>query len=240
MTPFKPVKQIKASDEVFNQLKSAIFNGQYLSGEKLPSERELIESFHVSRTVVRESIKALEASGLVEIKQGATGGAFIKALTFERLTSATKDLFFMNQMSFSEICEARLNIEPMVARLAAKNCTEEWAARLREACLRENDSTEYPETILLKSKVHYLIAEMCDNRYLAAIVKSMVQLVGTISHEFKPDSDEIHPAGLHNMIVEAIITGDADKAEREMYLHLTNFSKVTQDIERQYRKRAHT
>ncbi|WP_037470659.1 FadR/GntR family transcriptional regulator [Shewanella waksmanii] len=236
MTPFKPVKQVKASEEVFNQLKSAIFKGQYLAGEKLPSERELIATFCVSRTVVRESIKALEASGLVQIKQGATGGAFIKELTFERLTSATKDLFFMNQMTFSEICEARLNIEPMVARLAAENCTEECAEKLRLACSKENDSLEYPETVMLRSHVHYLLADMCNNRYLTAIVKSMIQLVGRITEEFQPNTDEIHPAGLHDVIVEAVIAGDGAKAEREMYLHLKTFLTITQEIERQYRE----
>ena len=81
---FKPIKQIKASSEVGQQLKNAILGGEYRAGDKLPSERELIELFQVSRTVVREAIKSIEAGGLVEIRQGATGGAFVKHLTFER------------------------------------------------------------------------------------------------------------------------------------------------------------
>ena len=75
---FKPIKQIRASSEVGQQLKNAILDGEYKAGDKLPSERELIELFQVSRTVVREAIKSLEAGGLVEIRQGATGGAFVK------------------------------------------------------------------------------------------------------------------------------------------------------------------
>ena len=120
MKNFQPIKQVKASDEVSNQLRHAIFEGRYLAGDKLPSERELIETFKVSRTVVREAIKALEARGLVQIKQGATGGAFVKELTFERLTNDCKDLFFLGKMSFDEICQARLSIEPIVAGLACK------------------------------------------------------------------------------------------------------------------------
>ncbi|WP_156143248.1 FadR/GntR family transcriptional regulator, partial [Shewanella sp. ZOR0012] len=68
MHNFKPIKQIKASSEVGQQLKNAILGGDYKAGDKLPSERELIELFQVSRTVVREAIKSLEASGLVEIR----------------------------------------------------------------------------------------------------------------------------------------------------------------------------
>lgn len=236
MSNFTPIKQVKASDEVFNQLKAAIFDSQYLAGDKLPSERELIETFSVSRTVVRESIKALEAHGLVEIKQGATGGAFVKQMTFERLTTATKDLFFLNQMSFKEICEARLEIEPMVARLAAEKCTDEFKDLLLEACARENDSLEYPETVSLRSQVHYILADMCGNRFLTAIDKSLIQLVAKIAHRIKPDTDEIHPAGLHDDLVQAVINQDAVEAEKLMHLHLKEFLDILQKIEADYRE----
>lgn len=235
MDQFKPIKQVKASEAVLQQLKTAIFNGKYAAGDKLPSERELIENFQVSRTVVREAIKALEASCLIEIKQGATGGAFVKQMTFERLTSATKDLFFMNQMTFKEICQARLEVEPLIARMAAENCTPKDAKHLRIACLQESDTLEYPETVMLRSKVHYILAEMCNNRYLTAIVKSMIELVGKITKEFQPDTDEIHPAGLHDVIVEAVIAGDGEKAEHEMRKHLEKFLGVLQHIEQEYR-----
>ncbi|GGI71434.1 FadR/GntR family transcriptional regulator [Shewanella gelidii] len=237
MEPFKPIKQVKASDRVLQQLKSAIFNGQFSAGDKLPSERELIENFQVSRTVVREAIKVLEASGLIEIKQGAMGGAFVKLMNFEHLSSATKDLFFMNQMTFREICEARLEIEPLVARLAAENCSAEDAERLRFACQNESATLEYPETVILRSKVHYILAEMCNNRYLTAIVKSMIELVGKITKQFEPDTDQIHPAGLHDVIVEAVIAGDAETAEREMREHLKYFLDTLQQIEQEYRQK---
>ncbi|GIU49207.1 FadR/GntR family transcriptional regulator [Shewanella sp. KT0246] len=236
MSNFKPIKQVKASDEVFNQLKSAIFDGQYCAGDKLPSERELIETFSVSRTVIRESFKALEANGLIEIKQGATGGAFVKQMTFERLTSATKDLFFLNQMSFREICEARLEIEPMVARLAAEHCTEEHKALLLDACAHESDSLQYPETVLLRSQVHYILADMCGNRFLTAIDKSLIQLVGRIAHKFQPDTDKIHPAGMHDDLVQAVINKDGDTAEKLMHFHLKDFLDILQKIESDFRE----
>lgn len=233
---FKPIKQVKASEEVSQQLKCAIFEGKYVAGDKLPSERELIENFQVSRTVVREAIKGLEARGLVEIKQGATGGAFVKELTFERLSNDCKDLFFLGQMSFTEICQARLAIEPVVAGLAARHCTDEQAKILIEANNNESKTLEYPETVLLRSRVHYLLADMCNNRFLTAIDKSLIQLVANITHQFKPDTDKIHPAGLHQSIVDAVIAHDEVAAEKAMRAHLTEFISLLQGIEEEYRE----
>ncbi len=235
MKNFQPIKQVKASDEVSNQLRHAIFEGRYLAGDKLPSERELIETFKVSRTVVREAIKALEARGLVLIKQGATGGAFVKELTFERLTNDCKDLFFLGKMSFDEICQARLSIEPIVAGLAAKHCTPEQAKLLIEANDNESNTLEYPETVMLRSRVHYLLADMCNNRFLTAIDKSLIQLVGTISSQFQPDTDKIHPPGMHNSIIDAVIAGDEAGAEKAMREHLLEFLLLLEGIESDYR-----
>ncbi|MGI2080697.1 FadR/GntR family transcriptional regulator [Shewanella putrefaciens] len=234
---FKPIKQIKASSEVGQQLKNAILGGDYKAGDKLPSERELIELFQVSRTVIREAIKSLEAGGLVEIRQGATGGAFVKHLTFERLSDACHDLFMMGKLSLPELCQARMLIEPQVARMAAKNCTPEQALILLEADRHENDTSAYPDTVTLRSQVHYLLAEMSGNRFLEAIVKSLLILLRNQTMKYEPPTDEIHPLGLHSVIVEAVVAKDEDKAEAEMLAHLEDFNIRLREIERKYKNK---
>ncbi|ABM23410.1 FadR family transcriptional regulator [Shewanella putrefaciens] len=234
---FKPIKQIKASSEVGQQLKNAILGGDYKAGDKLPSERELIELFQVSRTVIREAIKSLEAGGLVEIRQGATGGAFVKHLTFERLSDACHDLFMMGKLSLPELCQARMLIEPQVARMAAKNCTPEQALILLEADRHENDTSAYPDTVTLRSQVHYLLAEMSGNRFLEAIVKSLLILLRNQTMKYEPPTDEIHPLGLHSVIVEAVVAKDEDKAEAEMLAHLEDFNVRLREIERKYKNK---
>lgn len=234
---FKPIKQIKASSEVGQQLKNAILGGDYKAGDKLPSERELIELFQVSRTVIREAIKSLEAGGLVEIRQGATGGAFVKHLTFERLSDACHDLFMMGKLSLPELCQARMLIEPQVARMAAKNCTPEQALILLEADRHENDTSAYPDTVTLRSQVHYLLAEMSGNRFLEAIVKSLLILLRNQTMKYEPPTGEIHPLGLHGVIVEAVVAKDEDKAEAEMLAHLEDFNVRLREIERKYKNK---
>ncbi len=235
MSIFQPVKQVRASSEVSQQLKHAILNGTYTEGDKLPSERELIELFMVSRTVVREAIKTLEAAGFVEIRQGATGGAFVKQLTFERLSETCQDLFMMGRLSLPELVQVRMLLEPHVAKLAAKNCTPEQAEILRQANLHEDDNVGLPEIALLRSQVHYILAEMSGNRFLEAITKSLLALLNLEAGKLSPVPNEIHPVGLHNGIVEAVIAGDAEKAGAEMLEHLQDFHRRVEIVERKYK-----
>lgn len=168
------------------------------------------------------------------------GGAFVKQMTFERLTTATEDLFFMNQMSFTEICKARLEIEPIIARLAAENCNPEYAKKLIAACEQESSTLAYPETIYLRRKVHFILAEMCENRYLMAISKSLIELVGNITQKFQPPTDDIHPPGMHSELVQAVINNDGEGAEKAMYRHLKDFLDILQAIETEYRQNSMT
>mgnify|MGYP006171502167 CR=1 FL=1 len=100
-----------------------------------------------------------------------------------------------------------------LARLAARNCTVEQAAKLQEASKHENDSLEYPTTVLLRSQVHFILAEICGNRCLEAIAKSLLLLLRQNTLSFEPPTDEIHPAGLHDKLIQAVVDGDEDKAE---------------------------
>ncbi len=233
---FKPVRQVKASDEVFNQLKDSIITGMYKTGDKLPSERELIEMFKVSRTVVREAMKVLAATGFVEIRYGATGGAFVNDLTFDRLSDAWGDLFSSGKLSIPELCQARILIEPQVARLAAENVTDEYISKLKYLIAKDGTYSNYAENVNVNQKVHIVLSEMSRNRFLESIVGSLVILIRKISDEFQPPREEVHPVGMHDKIIEAVIAGDGDAAEKEMRAHLIEFNDRMAAAEEKYRK----
>jgi len=88
MTSFRPIRQLRVSGEVTEQLKQSILLGNFKTGDRLPSERDLAEQFQVSRVAVREALRALENSGFITTRQGVTGGAFVTDLTFEHLVNA--------------------------------------------------------------------------------------------------------------------------------------------------------
>ena len=133
MSSFDPIEQIRTADKVLAQLKSAILSGRFKPGEKISSERELMNEFKVSRVVIREAIRALELTGFVVIKQGQAGGIFINDLSYEILSNTLMDLFLADKLSAPELMKVRLYIEPEIARLAALNEDKHQAEELRAA-----------------------------------------------------------------------------------------------------------
>ena len=236
---FKPIKQPRLSEEVFNQLKEAILSNDFRAGDKLPSERDLAEQFQVSRVAIREAIRALENSGFVSIRQGAAGGAFVRDLTFEQLAGACHDLFLANKISVYELHQVRTLIEPEVARLAALNATPGLTKRLLDAFEAEHPpGAPLAEDVASATKVHFVLAEMCGNRFLEAIVNSVIKLNAKILEELKPDPPySIHPPGLHRAIVEAVAASDPEAAYEAMKNHAGVFYDNLMSLEKKYRER---
>jgi len=239
MNNFKPIKQPRVSEEVFKQLKEAIYSNDFKSGDKLPPERELAEQFQVSRVAIREAIRALENSGFVEIRQGATGGAYVTELTFEKMAGACLDLFLANKISIHELHNVRILIEPEVARLAALKANPESKQLLLEAFEAEHPpGASLQEDIAFATKVHNLLAEMCGNRFLEAIVNSVIKLNAMFLEEMKPNPPySIHPPGSHRPIVEAVLAGDPELAAETMRIHAEEFYDNLMNLEKEYRER---
>ena len=240
MPRFKPIKQPRISEEVFQQIKKAILSNDFKSGDKLPSERELAEQFQVSRVAIREAIRALENSGFVIIRQGSTGGAYVTDLNFEKLAGACLDLFLANKISVHELNQVRILIEPEVARLAARNVTPEFKQRLLQAFEAEHPpKATLKQDIASATRVHFVLAEMSGNRFLEAIVNSVINLNSRILEEMNPDPPHsIHPPGLHRPIIEAVLAGDPEAAAETMRDHAVLFYKNLINLEKNYRKRA--
>ena len=239
MHRFKPVKQPRISDAVFKQLKQSILSDDFKAGDKLPPERVLSEQFKVSRVAVREAIRALESAGFLVTLQGSSGGAYVTDLTFEQLANACLDLFLADKISVHELFHVRILIEPEVARLATLNVNAEYTERLRRAYETEHPAgASLSEDIASATKVHFMLAEMCGNRFLEALVNSLLKLSRKIIEELRPNfPTPIHPRGLHGPVVEAVLSGDSEAAAEAMKKH----AEITYDnlvrLEKIYRER---
>jgi GntR family transcriptional repressor for pyruvate dehydrogenase complex len=239
MPQFKPLKQTRISEEVLRQLKEAILVGQFKSEGKLPSERELTEQFQVSRGVIREAIRALEITGFVTTRQGNTGGAFVTELSFNHVGNAFLDLFLADKVSIPEMAQVRRIIEPQVARLAAVNIAAEGEKALTTAQKAEFIAPEsHSERITVIQRVHLVLAEICGNRFLEAIVKSMLRLTREVVEAVEPDHLKLHAPGEHRHIIEAVINGNGTAAAEAMAEHLEDFSDRLFQMEKVYRAKA--
>src|SRR5690349_612479 len=129
---FAPVSVARASSSIADQIRQAIITGRLEQGERLPPERELAEQFGVSRVTVRDALRALEAVGLIEVRVGARGGAFVTVPTGSLVGQTMSDMMMMSAVSPGDIVEARLVVELGTVTLACARATDEDLAQLRE------------------------------------------------------------------------------------------------------------
>lgn len=112
-------------------LERAMYEGRLTCGDKLPSERELGRRFGASRVAVREALRALEHRGLLEVRQGSAGGHFVRALDARVVSRDFRTLLQLGRLTATQLAEARLIMEPEVARLAAERATDLDVKELR-------------------------------------------------------------------------------------------------------------
>src|SRR2546428_13929642 len=100
---FSPVTVARASSSIADQIRTAIVTGQLKEGSRLPPERELAEQFGVSRVTVRDALRALEAMGLIQVRVGARGGAFVTAPTGSKAAQTMSDIMMMSATTPQDI-----------------------------------------------------------------------------------------------------------------------------------------
>lgn len=238
MPKFKPIKQMRVSEEVAGQLKESIMVGHFKAGDRLPSERDLADDFQVSRVAIREALRSLENSGFIITRQGATGGAYVTDLTFKHLSNAFVDLFLSEKISIPELYRVRLLIEPEVARLAAGHINSHYTKRLKEVLEAEEQPIQsLDEDFERKTAFHFTLAEMCGNRFFEALIGSLMELTRRVIQVGDPDFHFIHPAGMHRPIVEAVLAGNPAKAALAMKKHAIEFGKILLEKEKTFRQK---
>src|SRR4030042_2075145 len=121
---FKPIQTDRISNFIVDQIKEAVFQKKLKSGDKLPSERQLMDQFKTSRVTIREAIRSLEHFGILEIRRGGEGGAFIRDPNTKFVNNFLQDMFSMEKIKIPNLTEARLAVEPFSVRLANERITE--------------------------------------------------------------------------------------------------------------------
>src|SRR4030088_267339 len=119
----EPVKRSRIYENIVEQIHALIREGRWAPGDQIPPERELAERFRVSRTSVREALRALEMQGVIESRQG--GGTFIRTADTEALVPALAAAILGGRREMAEILDVRELMEPGIARRAAARATAE-------------------------------------------------------------------------------------------------------------------
>jgi DNA-binding FadR family transcriptional regulator len=219
---FAPVSVARASSAIAEQIRGAILGGRLKAGDRLSPERELAEQFGVSRVTVRDALRSLEAMGLIEVKVGARGGAFVTAPTGSKVAQTMSDMMLMSATTPEDIVEARLIVELGTVTLACARATEDDLRELRELCERGREALAAGTyTRELSWNFHGRLAHAAHNGAVDGLTQSFRSTLsmhplrvreGARAHELT--------VAEHLRIVEALERGDGAAARREMADHL--------------------
>ncbi|MFC1580129.1 FadR/GntR family transcriptional regulator [Thermodesulfobacteriota bacterium] len=239
MELFKKINRLPVSKEIMLQIKESILKGKIKSGDKIPSERKLVESFNVSRNMVREAIRGLEMTGYLEVHQGPQGGAFVKDFTPDRLSNGFLDFYIADKLTVKELNQARLFLEPEVARLAAKNIDSRYRPVLMETLNKEAFADNLEDRMRNLTAVHYLLAEICGNTFYEIMVNSLISITHEIIlNSFEKDDAPLHGVRQHDQIVQAVLDQNPEEAAQAMKGHLEKFAEALVDLDKKYRRKS--
>lgn len=173
---FNPIRTRRTAEEVTRQVRALLARGTLQPGDRLPAERVLSRDLGVSRSALREALRGLEMSGLIELRKGKTGGAFITRGDPAVVASGMADLLRLGNISFEHVTEARLWIEEMIVRAACERATaEDLQALERNAAEAERLYREgrLLEKALKNIEFHDLLAHATRNPVMAIVARTM-------------------------------------------------------------------
>jgi len=216
----RAIKKTRIHEDVFHQIHQLIKEGRLRARDQLPSERELAETFKVSRTSVREALRALETQGLIVSRTGA--GNFVADLPVESLIGPLARLLIDEKTALADVFELRKLIEPHIAALAAERATKRDIAQLKKIVAKQTEAVSRGETgVDADAELHLCISRATQNQALQKLVFGLMEMLSR-SREESLQTAERRKASIdtHRRIVAAIEKHDRIKARKEMQLHI--------------------
>jgi GntR family transcriptional regulator, transcriptional repressor for pyruvate dehydrogenase complex len=216
----RAIKKIRIHEDVFNQIHQLIKEGRLRARDQLPSERELAETFKVSRTSVREALRALETQGLIVSRTGT--GNFVADLPVESLIGPLARLLIDEKKALADMFEMRKLIEPHIAALAAQRATGNDIAQLKRIVAKQGEAVGRGETgVEADAELHFCISRATRNQALQKLVSGLMEML-SLSREESLQTDERRESSIdaHRRIIVAIEKHDKTRACSEMLRHI--------------------
>lgn len=221
-----PMDVPKAADVLANQLRELILSGDFAEGTALPSERELVTQTRMSRTTVREALRILEVQGMLEIRTGRNGGAFVRQPDERSIAKSVELLIRGRHLRLAALLETREAIEPACAELAAKYRREADLEALEAA--NRTVQARGPLEDFLSANVtwHMAVASASHNELLTGFMRALSRAIyaATDDQEFLDDATRQETAIAHQKVTEAIRAGDPEAAARRMKQHVSAYA----------------
>ena len=219
----KPVEKKKAYEDIVQQIRTLIEEGKLKRNDHLPSERDLSETFRVSRTTVREAIRTLESMKFLQSRQG--NGTYVVASSEEALIQPLAAALFNEKDDIRDIFYIRKIIEPHVAGLAAENATPQEIEEMERILRQQEECIRHGENIIeTDSAFHNLMVKATTNRVMERLIAALIDLLKQSREKYITEDDNYERATRslegHQRVLSAVKKGDGDAARKSMLLHL--------------------
>jgi GntR family transcriptional repressor for pyruvate dehydrogenase complex len=232
---FISVKNIRTSDIIVKEIWNLILSGKLKPGDKLPSERDLVSRFEVSKVTVREALHKLETYGHIEKKRGQKGGSIVLNIIPEQGIIILLNYLKVNNISVEQLIQTRALIEPLMARLAAQNATDDDIANLKK--LLEQHEKDYYESGSSKRgwQFYLLLSRITKNEFFIVFEELLIRClldmefsIGVSSLKKIDDQKDYNKATFEGRrkVANAIISKNPGLAEFEM----KNLRRVWEEI----------
>ena len=236
----------KRTDEIAEAIKRTIVEHGLQPGDRLPQERELMDLYHASKGTVREALKALDVQGLVRIRTGPGGGAFVERMSERRAMSLLSNYIFDHRVTIADIYAMRKALEPVVAVSAIDNIDEPAFARLEATIAiydhEPRDAEERWNQRMAELDFHSVVAEYSDNAILAFTVRFLQRLLKDLAvcHDIYVQPQPVLRArgiAFQRELITALRAKDAANVHRIMVEHMTHAEQQMLALEAQLERK---
>lgn len=236
----RPVRLKKRTDEIAEAIKRIIMVHGLEPGDRLPQEKDLMVQYAASKGTIREALKSLEVQGLVRIRTGPGGGAFVERMSEGRAMSLLGNFIFSKKLSIADIYELRKALEPLVAVSAMANIDEAGFTRLEEIIQvydhEPHDAQERWDQRMAELDFHSVVAEYSDNALLAFQCRFLQRLLKelTVCRDiYLQPQPVLRQRGIayQRDLIDAMRTKDAPRVRQIMVDHMQHAEEQMLSLE---------
>jgi GntR family transcriptional repressor for pyruvate dehydrogenase complex len=231
LVTFRPIRTRRAFEEICERIREQLALGVLKPGDKLPPERDLAQQLGVSRNVLREALRSLEMAGILKLRKGVKGGAFIREGDTGRMNEVMRDMLSLGTISVRELSEARINVIDLVVRLACVNARQRDFEAL-EANIERTDVATREGRLLdrveCSREFYKLLAESTGNKVIAMIVSSVTEIHMRFVYAKVASSGAATPrlTDKRRQFLSALRARDVAAAARLMRIHLESIQRM--------------